>query len=155
MLVIQLMNVQNEDEVCRLFPYTFEGKTSIWHFNLPQKSINNWGDFEDIFLKKFGEDKTLATLVLELSKIKIHPKEKIKDFNQIFLTLMNKIPNDSIPIASVLIEFYITALPSSIVIFVKRASKITLNQIFGETLDVEKEMMSIARKATIEDKRST
>lgn len=93
--------------------------------------------------------------MLELSKIKIHPKEKIKDFNQIFLTLMNKIPNDSIPIASVLIEFYITALPSSIVIFVKRASKITLNQIFGETLDVEKEMMSIARKATIEDKRST
>jgi hypothetical protein len=54
----------------------------------------------------------------------MNPKENIKDFNQIFLTLMNKIPEDSRPATNVLIEFYTTSLPSSIAIFVKREGKI-------------------------------
>jgi hypothetical protein len=45
------------------------------------------------------------------------PKEKIKDFNQIFLTLMNKIPEDSRPPENVIIEFYTSTLPSSIAYF--------------------------------------
>jgi len=64
-------------------------------------------------------------------------EEKIKDFNQIFLMLMIKIPEDSRHVANVLIEFYITSLPSSIEIFVKRAGKNTLADTFEETLVVE------------------
>ena len=33
-LVVQTMNVQHEDVVCRLFPLTFEGKYSLWYFSL-------------------------------------------------------------------------------------------------------------------------
>jgi hypothetical protein len=51
------------------------------------------------------------------------PKEKIKYFNQIFLTLMNKIMEDSRPIDNVIIEFYTTTFPYSISIFVKRLVK--------------------------------
>ena len=42
------------------------------------------------FLDKFGEDKTPALLDLELSRIKMEPKEIIKDFNQRFITLKKK-----------------------------------------------------------------
>jgi len=83
MLVISLMSVQHEYVVCRLFPYTFERKSSTWYFSLPQGSITNWNDFGIVFMKKFGEDKTPATLVLELPGIKMNPKEKIKYSNQI------------------------------------------------------------------------
>jgi len=34
-LVINLKGVQYEDVVCRLFPYTFEGRASTWYFALP------------------------------------------------------------------------------------------------------------------------
>jgi len=57
-------------------------------------------------MKKFGEEKILAILVLELSRIKMAPKEKIKDFNQRFLTLMNKILEYSRLLGNVIIEFY-------------------------------------------------
>jgi len=77
MLAVNLKGVQHENFVCRLFPYTFEGKASMWYFALPQGSITNWNDFETTFMKKFGEDKTLTTLVLELSRIKMAPKEKL------------------------------------------------------------------------------
>jgi len=63
---VRLLNVRHEDVICRLFPYTFTGKASAWYFSLPQGSITSWNMFEEIFLKKYGDDKTLADLVMEL-----------------------------------------------------------------------------------------
>jgi hypothetical protein len=40
-LAIRLMNVQHEDIVCRIFPYTFENSTSTWYFNLRVGSITS------------------------------------------------------------------------------------------------------------------
>jgi hypothetical protein len=34
-LATLLLNVQHEDVVCRLFPYTFSGRASTWYFNFP------------------------------------------------------------------------------------------------------------------------
>lgn len=92
-----MLNVRHEDVVCRLFPYNFNGKASTWYFSLLQGSIRSWAKFQTLFLNKFGDDKTPTTLVLELSKIKMNPKEKIKEFNQRFLTLRNKIPTAARP----------------------------------------------------------
>ena len=83
--------------VCRLFPLTFEGKAVVWYFSLTQGSITGWGDFSQAFLNKFGEDKTHDVLALELARIKMENKERIKYFNQHFLTLLNKIPVASQP----------------------------------------------------------
>ena len=90
-LAVQTMNVPHEDIVCHLFPLTFEGKASTWYFLIVQGSITNWVEFNKAFLDKFGEDKTPALLSLELSRIKMEPKERIKYFNQRFITLKNKI----------------------------------------------------------------
>ena len=77
--------------MCRLFPYTFEGKASTWYFSLPESSITSWNQFQIAFLEKFGEDKTPIVLVLELYRIRMDGKKKVKDFNQHFLSLSNKI----------------------------------------------------------------
>jgi hypothetical protein len=53
------------------------------------------------------------------------PKEKVKYFNQCFLTLLKRIPQDSKPIEDVTIEFYTSSLPMSMVMFVKNAEKAT------------------------------
>jgi hypothetical protein len=120
------MSVQEEDVVCKLFPYIFEGKASTWYFSLLEGSITNWNEFQTTFFEKFGEDKTLAILVLELSHIRMDGKEKIKDFNQHFLSLRNKIPVESRPLEGVVIEFYTSALPHMMVMFVKKTHKVTL-----------------------------
>jgi len=44
-LDIRLMNMQQEDVVCRIFPYTFENSTSTWYFNLSIGSITSWTKF--------------------------------------------------------------------------------------------------------------
>jgi hypothetical protein len=73
-LDIRLLDFCYEDVVCRLFPYTFENKASMWYFNLPIGSITSWNDFEKYFIGKFGEEKTPATLFKEIVALKMEKK---------------------------------------------------------------------------------
>lgn len=81
--------------MCQLLPYIFQVKASTWYFSLVQGLITNWEQFEKALMENFGEDKSLGTLMLEISRIKISMASmlmlKIKDFNQIFLTFLNNI----------------------------------------------------------------
>ena len=40
-LALELLNVEHEDVVCRIFPYTFDPKASSWFFSLQANSITN------------------------------------------------------------------------------------------------------------------
>ena len=90
-----------------------------------QGSITNWIEFSQDLLDNFGEDKTHVALVLELSRIKIDSKERIKDFNKRFLTLKNKIPASSQSPQDIIIENYASTLPKYLGMFVKQANKAT------------------------------
>jgi hypothetical protein len=81
MLVVRLRNVEHEDVVWKIFPYTFEGNASTWYFVQQPQTIISWDRFETIFLEKFGDEKSPEVLVMELSSMKMNHKEKVKDFN--------------------------------------------------------------------------
>jgi len=104
-ITTHLQNVQHEDVVCRLFPYTFSTKASTWYFSLPPESITEWDDFERLFIRKFGERKMNAYLHKELGAIKMDKKEKVKDFNQRFLNVLIKFPHKVAHAQSLSIEY--------------------------------------------------
>jgi hypothetical protein len=143
MLDIRIHNVEHEDVVCRLFPYTFEGNASTWYFAQQPRTITSWEKFESIFLEKFGDGKPLEVLVMDLSNLKMNAKEKVKDFNQRFLTLKNRIPTDSMPAESLVIAYYTKALHQSIAIWVKRSKKEMLSEAFEEATQIEKDILSL------------
>jgi hypothetical protein len=58
------------------------------------------------------------------------PKENVKDFNQRFLTLKNKIPIDLMLVESLIVVYYAKALHNDISIWVKRSKKNTLLEAF-------------------------
>ena len=129
MLSIRLMEVQHEDVVCILFPYTFVGQASIWFFSLAMGSIASWKQFETALLSQFGDDRTYGVLFLELSRIRFDKKDKVKDFNQKFINLLNRIPEK--PAESIQVEFYIVALPPPIAMFVKEREKNNFSRKFS------------------------
>ena len=116
MLAMNIMNVQREDVACRLFCLTLQGNASSWFFNLSSGSITSWQQFENAFITRFRDDKTSGTLLLEHARLKIKENAKFKEFNQRFITLLNKIPNK--PPEAIQIEYYIAALPLPVSIFV-------------------------------------
>jgi hypothetical protein len=152
-LVIRLMKVQHEDVVCRLFPYIFENSASTWYFNFPVGSITSWTKFQKDFLDKFAEENTTGALMAELFIATMTPKERVKDFNQIFMTILNKFQPVEKPAQELQNEAYANALPASIFMFVKRAAKKTLLENFEEAKMIEFQMKrckegqtSLARK---------
>jgi hypothetical protein len=110
-------------------------------------------NFETIFLENFGEHKTPTTLVLDLSRIKMESKEKIKYFNQCFLTLLKQIPQALKPVEDVTIEFYTSSLPMSMVMFFKNVEKTTLEATFKESLKIEKNMLSLKGNPGVESSK--
>jgi hypothetical protein len=55
--------------------------------------------------------------------LKMEKKEKVKDFNQCFTTILNKFPVDSSPVEALMVEYYTSTLHPSIGMFVKRAGQ--------------------------------
>ena len=136
MLAVNLKGVTEQDVVVRLFPYTLQGSAGSWYFSLPSGSITSWTTCQEQFLTKYGDDRSLATLINDLSNLRIEHREPIKEFNAQFNKLLNKIPTASKPSEQIRSEWYITALPSNIAIFVDRAGKPTLAENMKEALAV-------------------
>jgi ribonuclease HI len=155
MLDIRLRNVEHEDVVCRLLPYTFEGNASTWYFAQQPRTIASWEKFESIFLEKFGDGKPPEVLVMDLSNLKMNAKEKVKYFNQRFLTLKNRIPTDSMPAESLVIAYYTKALHQSIAIWVKRSKKATLVEAFEEATQIEKDILSLKDSSSNETENTS
>ena len=126
------MNIQHEDVVCRIFPYTFENSSSTWYFNLPIGSITSWTKFQKDFLEKFVEETTTGALMVELFVATMSWKQKVKDFNQQFTTILKKFQPEAKPTQELQIEVHANSLPTSISMFVKRATKTTLSENFEE-----------------------
>ena len=97
MLSINLNGVTNEDVVIRLFPYTLQGAVESWYFSLLYGSITSWDIFQEQFLTKFGDDRSMETLINDLSNLRVESKEPIKYFNSRSNKLLNKIPTASKP----------------------------------------------------------
>ena len=70
-------------------------------------------------------------------------KEKVKDFNQCFLSLRKKILVESKPTEGVVTKFYTLDLPQMMVMFIKQEQKTTLQGNFAEAIRVEKDMASL------------
>ena len=149
-LALRMMNIEHEDVVCRFFSYTFQGKESTWFFILALSSITSWKHFETTFMTQFRDEKTSGILFLKLSR-KNNRKEKINDFNQIFITLLNNIPNN--PAEAMQIEFYIVTLQPPISMFVKMEKKQTLVENFEQDIKVEKDIEAISNHPGNEERK--
>jgi hypothetical protein len=107
---------------------------------LPVGSITSWTKFQKYFLDKFAEETTTGALMVELFTATMSSKEKVKDFNQRFTTILNKFQPEAKPTQELQIEVYANALPASISMFVKRVAKHTLAENFEEAKTIEFQM---------------
>lgn len=153
-LSVNLNGVTEEDVVVRIFPYTLQGIVGSWYLSLPSGSITSWNIFQEQFLTKFGDDRSTTTLINDLSKLKIEPREPVKNFNSRFNKLLNKIPTTSKLSEEVRSDWSISALPSNIEIFVVSAEKPTLVENMKEAIAVEKCIIALEKKISLKERKS-
>jgi len=105
-----------------------------------------------MFPKNFANDNTPTTLLKELGSLKMEGKEKVKDFNQRFTHILNKLPVDTKPHDSITTNYYMSRLPTSIKQYVKWARRPTLLENCEESIVVEKCLHAFG---VIKDAKST
>jgi hypothetical protein len=93
-------------------------------------------------MAEFSEEETPRMLYSELLGIRMNENEKIKDFNEIFISLLNRIPIKHVKVVQ--IEYYVSALPPNIAMFVKTQRKLTLVENFAKAIQAEKDFETIA-----------
>ena len=59
--------IDNDAILARLFMGTLKGLTFEWFMKLLEGSIKNWGDLEKLFLTRFFEDDSEATMPILLA----------------------------------------------------------------------------------------
>jgi hypothetical protein len=96
--------------------------------------------FQKDFINKFAEETTTGALMTELFDATMSSKERVKDFNQGFITILNKFQPEVKSTQELQIEVYSNALPTSISMFVKRVAKATLVENFEEAKMIEFQM---------------
>jgi len=67
-----------------------------------------------MFLEKFADEKTLTMLLKEFGSLKMEGKDKLNDFNQRFIRILNNFEADTKPYDSSTINYYTSALPTTI-----------------------------------------
>jgi len=96
-----------------------------------------------MFLKKFVYDKTPTMLLKELGSLEMEGKEKVKDFNKRCMHILNKFATNIKPHDSITIDYYTSALLTTIAHFLKRVAKPTLFERCEEAIVVEKDLRAI------------
>ena len=92
-------------------------------------------------------------MLLEISRLNINKNEKFKEFNQRFITLLNRIPDKLTEVVQ--IEYYTIALPLPVAMFVKRKEFRTLEENFEEAVKVEKDLASISTHQGNEEREAS
>lgn len=62
--------VDDEDVKLRLFAHTFIGEVRKWFKSLTTRSIRNWAEFEDNFLRKWGNRTNPVQSLTEYNKLR-------------------------------------------------------------------------------------
>lgn len=84
--------------------------------------------FKRIFIEKFANDKIPAMLLKELGSFNMEPKEKVKDFKQRFNCILNNFTANTKPHDSIIVDYYMSTLPTNVVQFIKRVAKPKLSE---------------------------
>jgi hypothetical protein len=91
-------------------------------------------------LDKFVEETTIGALMAKLFATTMSSKEKVKDFNKMFTTILNKFQPKAKPTKELQIKVYANALRAFISMFVKRDAKPTLAKNFEQAKMIEFQM---------------
>jgi hypothetical protein len=85
--------IYNENELCRLFTLTFQGRIKGWFKMLLAKSIHTWKQFIHLFIVVHW-DYNYAKLCLEMESLPRYEGEPFEEFFFIFMLICHRFYED-------------------------------------------------------------
>lgn len=134
--------VQHEDVVVRLFPYTFGKMSFQWYLNMPPACITDWASFESRFLDQFKAFIDLAVAYNQFVAIKRGPQKIISRYNHRFHMAYQKMESPYTLLLPTTIQIYFNSMDQLMAILLRRLPPMdidTLEKVFQEAVTFTKQ----------------
>jgi len=129
--------VDDEDVKLRLFAQTFIGEVRKWFKALTAGSIHSWAEFEDSFLRKWGNRTNPIQALTEYNNLRRDRDETIQNFSKRFNKIYNSIPVHLKPPRALAQLRYAEAFDSDFSLLLKERDSATLADMQNDAIKVE------------------
>jgi len=140
--------VDDEDVKLKLFAQTFIGEVRKWFKALPARSIHNWVEFEDNFMRKWRNRTNLVQALSEYYNLRTAPNETVQNFSKRFNKLFNSIPVHLKPPEALAQMRYVEAFDSDFSLLHRERDSATLADMQNDAIKVEVNMVA-AKKSNM------
>jgi hypothetical protein len=151
--------VDDEDVKLRLFAQTFIGEVRKWFKALRAGSIHSWVEFEDSFLRKWGNRTNPVQALTEYNNLRRAPDETVQNFSKRFNKVYNSIPAHLKPPGALAQLRYAEAFDSDFSLLLRERESATLADMQNDAIKVEVNMLAAKKskmaKTKIERRRET
>jgi hypothetical protein len=134
---IDLFEIEHDDVCMRVFSQYLKGDNKDRFKHLQPEEISSWEELKDVFLKFWGNKKSLDLHLREFYALEKQDNETISVFNRRFSSIYQNLPQEIRPTEAAAMLHYATTLhPDLSLLLMERISK-SLQQMFYDTQDIQ------------------
>jgi len=123
---------------------------ATWFKGLRADSIGSWIEFSNVFLKYWGEYKSLDSYLADFYVLKREQNEALPVFNRRFYRVYHDIPSEVRPTETAAMIHYVACLHSELALFLLERKSSSLSQLFENAQEVE-ENIRASRRIQMQD----
>jgi len=129
----------------RLFAQSFIGEVRKWFKAFTPGSIRNWVEFEDNFLRKWGNINNLVQALTEYNSLRRESEETVQKFSKRFNEVFNSIPAHLKPPEALAQMRYAEAFDYVIYLLLRERESATLAEMQSDVVKVEVNLIAVKK----------
>jgi hypothetical protein len=137
--------IVHEDVTMRVFSKSLFGDVSMWFKVLVYDSIGSWIELCNIFLKYWGENKSLDQYLIDFNVLMRGEEEDMVVFNRRFYRFYHSMPLEIWIFEDVSMVYYFMAQNSDIVLLLRERNSSSLRRLFEDAKEVEENIQDCKR----------
>lgn len=134
---IDRFQIIHEDVIMRFFSKSLIKDAAVWFKGLRVDSISSWIEFSNVFLKHWGEHKSLDSYLADFYALKREQNETLIIFNQRFCSIYYGMPLEIWPTETTAMIYYVMGFHSQLALLLLERNSSSLNKLFEDALEVD------------------
>jgi hypothetical protein len=150
---VENLNIEQEDVWTRVFVQSLDGHARKWFKELPAGSIAGIEQFDETFLKHWGDRRDFVYYITEFGNLRKQSNESVSDFTKRFNRMYGKIPAEIKPSDASAKITYSDAFDSDFYLLLRERRSPTLSLMQDVALEVESNILASQKWKGDSDRR--
>jgi hypothetical protein len=142
---VDRFQIVHEDVIMRLFSKYLIRDVVVWFKGLRADSIGSWIEFSNVFVKYWGEYKSLDSYLANFYDLKREKGEALPVFNQRFYNRYHDMPLEIRPSETATMIYYVMSLHSELALLLLERKSSSLRSLFEDDQEVEENIHASRR----------